>query len=130
MAAKLKEKLHSKLNLRELIKTMALNPVMSNTQVLKLLHRTYKIPQLHITFSNLGNLGHLSGNRFGHVKPNTYYQSSSLGSCQVFQVNLATINGKLVFLFQYNSSLINDKKAKLFAKLTMDRIRNAINGED
>ena len=130
MAAKLKEKLHTKLNLRELINTMLLNPVLSNAHFSKLFFWTYKIPQLHIAFSNLGNLGHLNGNRFGHVKPNTYYQSASVDSYQVFQVNLATINGKLVFLFQYNSSLINDEKAKLFAKLTMVRIRKAINGED
>ena len=132
MAANFKESLHSKLNTKEHVRPLVGLPIVlselcrtseANTNIVE---ATYDI-----NFSNLGNLSHFNYERFGNVKLNRLYQAPAMKfDKQVFSLHFATINGKLVILFQYHSILTSEKKGKLFAKLTMDRIRKAINGED
>ena len=136
MAANFKESLHSKLNTKEHVKPLVGLPILlsescrtseANTNIVE---ATYDI-----NFSNLGNLSRFNYGKFGNVKLNRLYQAPAMKftpACKlcVFSLHFATINSKLVILFQYHSILTSDKKGKLFAKLTIDRIRKAIDGED
>ena len=132
IAADLKESLHSKLNAREHFVSLVGLPLL-----LRECCRTSEVDTNiveaanGIFLSNLGYLNRLNFERFGNVKLNILYQASAMrfGGHQ-FSLHYATINGKLVILFQYHSILTSDEKGKLFVKLTMDRIRKAVNGED
>ena len=128
----LKESLHSKLNAREHFVSLVGLPLLlreccriseANTNIVEASNG--------ILFSNLGNLNRLNFERFGNVKLNILYRAPAVRfDGQVFSLHYATINGKLVILFQYHSILTCDEKGRLFVKLTMDRIRKAVNGED
>ena len=131
MAANLKKSLHSELKTKEHVRRLVGLPI-----VLSEFCRTSEAntnseeATNDINFSNLGNLSRFNYERFGNVKLNRLYQAPAMKFDKQVHLHFATINGKLVILFQYNSMSTSEKKGKLFAKLTIDRIRKAIDGED
>ena len=130
MAAKLKESLHSKLNAKEHLMDLAGLPILMSALCNKSQASTNILETQDITLSNLGNLGHFNCERFDKVKLKVFHRAAAMQRTKLFILNLVTINGKLVILFQYHSLLTSDKKGKLFVKRTMDGIRKVIDGED
>ena len=131
MAANLKESLHSKLKTKEHVRRLVGLPILLS-KFCRTSEANTKSEEAtnDINFSNLGNLSRFNYERFGNVKLNRLYQAPAMKFDKQVHLHFATINGKLVILFQYNSMSTSEKKGKLFAKLTIDRIRKAIDGED
>ena len=130
MAAKLKKSLHSKLNAKEHVMSLAFLPVLLSVSCNKSQASTYNIEPEDISLSNLGNLGHFNCKRFAKVKLKVFYQATATYGTKTFKLNVVTMNGKLVILFQYHSLFTSDEMGKQFVKCIMDRIHKTINGED